>query len=78
MLVGVVSDTHGYFDPQLGNAFAGADYILHAGDVGKPEVLERLREIAPLHAVRGNNDVALPLSLLPERLAVVPMGWSFC
>jgi len=65
MRIGLVSDTHGYFDPQLARALAGSEAIVHAGDVGSGEVLEGLSQIAPVHAVRGNVDVGAewPLSL---------------
>jgi len=66
MRLGVVSDTHGYFDPCLREMLAGVDAILHGGDVGSPEILDELRQIAPVHAVRGNVDspeLNLPLSL---------------
>jgi putative phosphoesterase len=53
---GLISDTHGFFDPQLPEIFRGVELILHAGDVGDPKVLAGLRAIAPLVAVRGNND----------------------
>ncbi len=59
MLIGVISDTHGYFDARLDAAFEGVDAIVHAGDVGSVTVLEALRRIAPVHAVQGNNDVPL-------------------
>lgn len=59
MLIGVISDTHGYVDPRLASAFAGVDAIVHAGDVGGAHVLEALRAMAPLHAVYGNNDEKL-------------------
>ena len=59
MLIGVISDTHGYLDPRLREAFAGVGAIVHAGDVGGPHVLEFLREMAPLHVVYGNNDEKL-------------------
>jgi uncharacterized protein len=64
--VGVVSDTHGFFDPFLKDVLAGVDIILHGGDVGSGEVLDQLNRIAPVHAVRGNvdsPDLDLPLSL---------------
>lgn len=54
--IGVISDTHGLLRPEAAAALDGVDAILHAGDVGGPEVLERLAEIAPVTAVRGNND----------------------
>lgn len=55
-VLGVVSDTHGLVRPELVTALTGCDAILHAGDVGNPEVLSTLAAIAPLTAVRGNND----------------------
>jgi putative phosphoesterase len=54
--IGVISDTHGLVRPEALRALRGADLIVHAGDVGAPEVLEALRAIAPVVAVRGNND----------------------
>jgi putative phosphoesterase len=54
--IGVISDTHGLLRPEAVEALLGVDLILHAGDVGSPEVLETLKEIAPVVAVRGNND----------------------
>jgi uncharacterized protein len=67
LLVGVISDTHGFFDPQLDRVFSSVDYILHAGDIGKPEVLDQLERFAPVLAVRGNVDVDARLMELPER-----------
>ena len=55
-IVGVISDTHGLVRPQALAALRGADIIVHAGDIGSPEVLIALRAIAPLTAIRGNND----------------------
>lgn len=55
-VIGVVSDTHGYYDPKLDGLFAGATRIVHAGDFGTLDVLERLRLIAPLTVVLGNID----------------------
>ena len=54
--IGVISDTHSLMRPQALEALRGSDLILHAGDVGDPAVLEPLRELAPLHVVRGNID----------------------
>ena len=54
--LGVISDTHGLLRWEAEAALAGVDHIIHAGDVGTPEILERLRRIAPVTAVRGNND----------------------
>ena len=55
-LVGVISDTHGLLRPEAEAAFRGVDRILHAGDIGAPEILRKLEQIAPLTAVRGNID----------------------
>ncbi|HEX4326850.1 MAG TPA: metallophosphoesterase family protein [Burkholderiales bacterium] len=54
--VGLISDTHGLLRPQATAALAGSDFIIHAGDIGAPQVLEELARIAPVTAVRGNND----------------------
>ncbi len=67
MLVGVISDTHGYLDPRLAVAFAGVDAIAHAGDVGAAHVLDALRATAPVRAVCGNNDEKLGCLGLPLR-----------
>jgi uncharacterized protein len=70
-VVGVISDTHGLLRPEAVAALHGSDLIIHAGDVGDPEILDRLREIAPTFAVRGNVDTshwaqALPLTDVVE------------
>jgi uncharacterized protein len=65
-LLGVISDTHGLLRPQALAALRGCDLIIHAGDVGKPEVLDRLREIAPTFAVRGNVDAGPWADRLPD------------
>ena len=69
--VGVISDTHGLLRPEAVEALRGSELILHAGDVGKPEILETLRKIAPVVAVRGNVDTepwahALPVTAIAE------------
>ncbi len=64
-LVGLISDTHGLLRPEAAAALAGVDRILHAGDVGAPEVLEALQAIAPVTAVRGNVDTAAWAEKLP-------------
>lgn len=61
-----MSDTHGLLRPQALDALRGSELILHAGDVGKPEILAALREIAPIIAVRGNVDTANWARALPE------------
>ena len=55
--IGVLSDTHGYYDPMLDDLFAGAAGIVHAGDVGDYSILARLRGLAPLTVVAGNTDL---------------------
>jgi putative phosphoesterase len=54
--VGVISDTHGLLRPEAVATLRGVDAIVHAGDIGTPDVLDSLGEIAPVTAVRGNND----------------------
>lgn len=73
MLIGVISDTHGLLRPEALRTLAGVEYILHAGDVGDIAILERLRKIAPVTAIRGNVDVAGPCAELPET-EVVELG----
>ncbi len=63
--VGVISDTHGIVRPEAIEALRDSELILHAGDVGDPEVLDRLRAIAPTIAVRGNNDKGTWAQSLP-------------
>jgi putative phosphoesterase len=64
--IGVISDTHGLLRPQAVEALRGVELILHAGDVGAPEVLEGLRGIAPVRAIRGNTDTDPWARRLPE------------
>ena len=68
----MISDTHGLLRPEAVRALQGSELIIHAGDVGKPEVLEALREIAPVIAVRGNVDHGAWAEALPERVTVEP------
>ena len=68
--VGVIADTHGLLRPQALAALRGSQRIIHAGDVGRPEVLAALAEIAPVHAVRGNVDRGAWAEALPETEAV--------
>ncbi len=56
MIIGVISDTHGLLRPEALRALRGSDHIIHAGDIGDPKMLEALKEIAPVTAVRGNVD----------------------
>jgi putative phosphoesterase len=64
--VGLISDTHGLLRPEALDFLAGADHIVHGGDIGGPEILERLARIAPLTVVRGNNDTAVWARIIPE------------
>lgn len=70
MVVGVISDTHGLVRPEALRALRGSDRIVHAGDIGGPEVLAALRGIAPVTAVRGNNDREPWADRLPETRVV--------
>ena len=73
MLIGVISDTHGLLRPEAVAALRGVEHILHAGDVGDIAVLERLQEIAPVTAIRGNVDVSGACAKLPAT-DVVELG----
>jgi putative phosphoesterase len=61
MKLGIISDTHGLFDPKLPALFDGVEHILHGGDVGSGEILVQLEKIAPVTAVLGNNDAGMNL-----------------
>ncbi|MGD0364261.1 MAG: metallophosphoesterase family protein [Bryobacteraceae bacterium] len=70
-ILGLISDTHGLLRPEAVRALAGSDLIIHAGDVGGPEILDALRAVAPVVAVRGNVDIgpwaaALPVTAVAE------------
>jgi hypothetical protein len=56
VIIGVISDTHGLLRPEALAALQGSDYIIHAGDIGDPRILDELAGVAPLTAVRGNVD----------------------
>lgn len=66
MKIGLISDTHNYFDPKIPELFQGVDHILHAGDVGLPSIIQHLEKIAPVTAVLGNTDYGLPLDLTEQ------------
>lgn len=68
--IGVISDTHGLLRPHALDALAGVAHIVHAGDVGGADVLQELARIAPVTAVRGNNDFGAWADRLPERARV--------
>lgn len=75
--VGIISDTHGLLRPEAIRELSGVDYILHAGDIGDPAILDRLREIAPVTAIRGNVDVSGACAQLPPTEAVELGGCLF-
>ena len=66
--IGLISDTHGLVRQEALKALQGVELIVHAGDIGKPEVLDRLQAIAPLAAIKGNNDTAPWARRIPEIL----------
>jgi uncharacterized protein len=72
-LLGIISDTHGLLRPQAIAALRGADLIIHAGDIGTPEIIDALHDIAPTHVVRGNIDGGKWARHLPQS-AVVEIG----
>jgi putative phosphoesterase len=69
-LVGVISDTHGLLRPEIPKIFKNVDLILHAGDIGSPEILHALSKIAPTISVRGNNDTGEWAKRVPEMKTV--------
>jgi hypothetical protein len=77
ILVGVISDTHGLLRPEAVAALEGADLIIHAGDVGTPDVLDALRKLAPTFVVRGNIDTAPWAGALPATAHVEAGGCIF-
>lgn len=72
-MIGLISDTHGLLRPEAVEALRGSELIVHAGDVGDPEILEQLRELAPVVAVRGNVDTEAWARQLPVT-AVAEVG----
>lgn len=73
LIIGIISDTHGLLRPQAVKALTGVSEIVHAGDLGSPEVLVALQAIAPVNAVRGNVDRGAWADTLP-RTSVVNLG----
>lgn len=77
MKVGVISDTHGLLRPEALAALQGCGQIIHAGDIGSPQILDQLASIAPLHVVRGNNDLDADWAgQLADRLQWDLFGWQ--
>jgi uncharacterized protein len=68
--IGLISDTHGLLRPQAMHALAGVAQIVHAGDIGNAEVLRQLENIAPVAAIRGNNDMDTWAADIPDTLRV--------
>jgi len=68
--LGIISDTHNFFDPRLPSLFRGVQHILHAGDIGAQRILLQLQQIAPVTAVSGNTDDS---SVHPRQTAVVEL-----
>ena len=77
MRIGVLSDTHGLLRPEVLPALAGCEHIFHAGDVGDPAILDALRTIAPVTAIRGNTDTHGPCAQLPETEFIPLAGRHF-
>jgi putative phosphoesterase len=77
MRIGVISDTHGLLRPEAIDALRGVDHILHAGDVGDIQILDTLRALAPVTAIRGNVDTHGPCAQLPPTEAVELDGKLF-
>lgn len=76
MKVAILSDTHGLLRPQVTEYLQTADVILHGGDINKPEIVDRLRQYAPLYIVRGNNDKDWA-EAVPHDLTVTLGGVTF-
>jgi putative phosphoesterase len=77
MKIGIISDTHGLMRPEAERCLAGVDHIIHAGDIGRSEIVDRLRRIAPVSAIRGNVDTADWAMVYPETQTVQLGGRSF-
>jgi uncharacterized protein len=76
MRIGIISDTHGLLRPEVAERFTGVHHIIHAGDIGRPEVISELRKIAPVTAIRGNIDRAAWAALYPPTARVTLAGRS--
>ena len=76
-MIGVISDTHGLLRPEAIEALRGVEHILHAGDVGDSSILDSLRSVAPVTAIRGNIDVDGPCSQLPATEVITLHGHTF-
>jgi uncharacterized protein len=74
--IGIISDTHGLLRPEAERRLAGVDHIIHGGDIGRPEIIDALRRIAPVTAIRGNVDTGDWAGAYPETEVVRLAGRS--
>src|SRR4029078_10764882 len=74
--IGIISDTHGLLRPEAERGLMGVDHIIHAGDIGRPEIVDALRRIAPVTAIRGNVDTGQWAQEYPETKLVRLAGRS--
>ncbi|MDE6845102.1 MAG: metallophosphatase family protein [Lachnospiraceae bacterium] len=74
--IGIISDTHGLLRPEVAEVLQGCEVILHGGDINNPDILDKLNQIAPTYAVRGNNDKEWAKDL-PETLSLKLYGINF-
>jgi len=77
LTIGVISDTHGLLRPEAERCLAGVSHIIHAGDIGAPEVVEALRRIAPVTAIRGNVDQGAWAKAYPDTETLRLGGYCF-
>ena len=77
MIVGVISDTHGLLREEALAQMRGSDYIIHAGDIGSPDILRTLHDVAPLYAIRGNVDSQPWTQKIPSKLELELGGVKF-
>src|ERR1700760_2764844 len=75
--IGIISDTHGLLRPEAVHRLTGVDHVLHAGDIGRPDIVQELRSIAPITAIRGNVDSGDWARAYPETERVLLAGRSF-
>jgi putative phosphoesterase len=73
MIIGVISDTHGLLRPEALGLLRGSDHIIHAGDIGAPEIIPELQQLKPVTAIRGNVDTQIWAQQFPET-QVVELG----
>lgn len=72
--IGVISDTHGLLRPEVQASLAGVAHIIHAGDIGSPDVIDGLERVAPVIAIRGNVDTGACAARYPETLTITLGG----